>query len=114
MTGNQWLALGLLISRFVTVVLMYKVVVEQIRELKRKDYRELDGLRKTLLAGSIVLLLANFVPILIDSLGVFGKGSFSLLVLYVVSNNITTLFAAYLVLYNIRLAKRVKLMDKSR
>lgn len=111
MTANQIISLFLLVGRAATVALMVLVIRKQARVLHSKKYPELQQLRKWLLGGSIVILLGNLVPITIDLYGVFGKGSFSLLLAYVFSNNLTAMFSAYVMLYNLRLAERIKLDD---
>lgn len=112
MTTNQYISISLLIGRLVTIYIMVLVIRKQRRALKSTKYPELRDLRKTLLVGSVILLLANFVPVLIDTLGLFNKGSFGLLLAYVFSNNLTAIFAAYMLWYNLRLAERIKISDK--
>lgn len=111
MTANQKISLALLIGRLITVFIMAHVIRKQHGVLKAKNYPELNTLRKTLLLGSIIILLGNTVPIIIDVMGVLGKGSFSLLLAYVFSNNIIAIFSAYMLWYNISLSEKIKLIN---
>lgn len=110
MTVNQYIALGLLLGRIVTVILTAMVIRKQYRVLKTKKYPELKMLRRNLMLGTIILLIGNFIPIVIDTLGIFNRGSFSLLLAYVFSNNITAILASFMLWYNIRLSERTKLL----
>lgn len=103
MDANQWLALFLLFGRLGTVFFMLSVLRIQYKLKGIKD--AVSPLRKTMLWLSTTILLGNAVPIIIDTLGIFGKGSFGLLIAYVISNNITALLAAIMVWQVYRLAK---------
>lgn len=96
MTDTQIHALILLIGRLITVVFISFVIPKQYRLLKATNYPELRVLRKRLFLSSIVLLCGQFIPILIDVLGIFKIGSFNLLLIYVYSNNLTAILAAYM------------------
>lgn len=111
MTTNQKISLALLIGRAIVLYYMVRVVSKQYRVLKTKNYPELNQLRIRNLVFSAIILLGNIIPIIIDVMGIFGKGSFNLLLAYVFSNNITAIMSAYILWYNIRLAERIKIID---
>lgn len=93
---TRLIAVILLAGRLLTVIFVGLVIRLQIQLLKQNRGPELQWYRKSLLALTLILFIGNFVPIVIDSLGVFGKGSFSLLLLYVFSNNLTAMIAAFI------------------
>lgn len=112
MTANQWISLSLLIGRVIVIVILYYVIRKQYRVLHARNYPELNRLRRTLLLGSVIIICGNIVPVIIDTLGVFNMGSFGLLLAYVYSNNITAIFAAWVMWYNLNLAEKVQLIDE--
>ncbi len=112
MTANQYISIGLLLGRFISVTIMVTVIRKQWRSLRSKKYPELHPLRQRNLAGSIVLIAMNFAPILIDTYGVFGKGSFNLLLAYVFSNNLTAILYAYMLRSSLQLAERIIISDE--
>lgn len=111
MTANQYISIALLLGRGVVLYFMIKVIRKQHRVLKAKNYPELNELRQRNLVFSVIILLGNVVPILIDTLGIFGKGSFGLLLAYVFSNNITAMLSAYMLWSNLVLAEKIKIID---
>lgn len=111
MTTNQKISVVLLIGRLVTVMIMSFVIRKQWRALKSRKYPELRSLRQVLLIGSLVVSMGNILPIIIDVYGIFGKGSFGLLLAYVFSNNITAILAAVVTFYSLSLAERIKVID---
>ena len=112
MTANQKISLVLLLGRILTVYLMSLVIRKQSRFLKARSHPELYQLRRRLLLGSIVVLAGNVVPIVIDTMGVFNKGSFGLLLAYVFSNNLTAIISAYLLWSTIRLSEKLKVANE--
>lgn len=110
---NQKLSILLLIGRVITFIVMIGVTRKQYRVLKARNYPELRALRHTLLAGSLVVLAGNILPIVIDVMGVFRKGSFLLLLAYVFSNNITAMLSAFLLWYNLRLSEKIRVIEDS-
>jgi hypothetical protein len=113
MNANQKISLALLIGRLVTVYFMLLVVGKQYRVLKARNYPELKRLRTTLLTGSSIILAGNIIPIIIDTLGIFGAGSFALLLAYVFSNNLTAMLAAYMMWYSIRISEKTEVILKA-
>lgn len=111
MNTNQKISLALLVGRLITVIIMFMVARKQYQVLKVQNYPELTRLRRTLFLGSLIVLAGNILPVVIDVMGVFNRGSFGLLLAYVFSNNFTALLGAYLLWYNINLAERIKLID---
>jgi hypothetical protein len=109
MDGKQLISISLLIGRVITVTLLIQVARKQYRTLDTKSFPELHRLRVWLFTGTMIALFGNFIPILIDSYGVFNRGSFGLLLWYVYSNNITAILAAIAILGSIRLSERTKL-----
>lgn len=96
MDSNQVHALLLLIGRIVTLVLILLVIPKQYKLLKAKNQPEISYLRRRLFLSSVIMGAGQLVPIIIDVLGIFGKGSFGLLLLYVYSNNLTAMLGAYM------------------
>lgn len=94
--STKEISLLLLFGRLFTVLFVSLVIRLQVQLVKQNRGPELQWYRKSLLALTIVLLVGNFVPIVIDSYGILGKGSFGLLLLYVFSNNITAMIAAFI------------------
>lgn len=109
MDVNQKISLALLAGRLVTVFIMAMVIRKQHRVLRANNYPELRPLRIRLLIGSYIAMAGNIIPVMIDTMGLFGKGSFALLLAYVFSNNFTAILTAYLVWFNIRLSEKIKL-----
>lgn len=107
MDANQKISLGLLIGRLITVFIMIIVVRKQYGYLKAREYPELHQLRKVLLWGSLVILMGNIVPIIIDTFGLLGRGSFAWLLTYVISNNLTAMLSAYMMWYSIKLTEKI-------
>jgi hypothetical protein len=114
MDSNQIHALLLLIGRIITVIFIGNVVPKQYKLLKATNYPELRKLRKRLLQASVVLLVGQFIPILIDVLGIFQIGSLNLLLVYVYSNNLTAMLAAYIMWTVYRISEQTKLNDESK
>jgi hypothetical protein len=110
MNTNQKISLALLIGRLVSVSFMALVVSKQYKVLRAKNYPELKRLRTTLLVGSCIILAGNIIPIVIDTLGIFGMGSFALLLAYVFSNNLTAMLAAYMMWYSIRISEKTEVI----
>lgn len=88
---TKTISLLLLVGRIVTVLFIGMVVRLQWQLIKQNRGPELQWYRKSLFALSLAGLVGNFIPITIDAFGVFGKGSFGLLLLYVFSNNISAM-----------------------
>lgn len=112
MTANQYISIILLLGRIVCVFILSFVIRKQWRALKSKKYPELRVIRKLNLAGTITLLVMNFVPILIDVMGMFNKGSFTTLLAYVFSNNLTAILYSYMLWTGLRLAEKIIISDK--
>lgn len=110
MTANQYIAIVLLVGRLITVAITFVVIRKQYRVLRAKKYPQLKRLRRTLFAGSIIIMLGNVIPIIIDALGIVGKGSFNLLLAYVFSNNITAALSAYMTWYAIRISEKTEVI----
>lgn len=111
MDANQYIAIGLLLGRIICVVILSLVIRKQWRALRSKKYPELRSIRQLNLAGTIVLLVMNFIPILIDALGVFDKGNFATLLAYVFSNNLTAILYSFMLWTGLRLAEKIVLSD---
>lgn len=111
MTTNQYISMVLLLGRIVVLFYMLRVIRKQYRVLRAKNYPELNELRIRNLVFSAIILLGNVLPILIDVMGIFGIGSFGLLLAYVFSNNITAVASAYMLWHNLALAERIKIID---
>lgn len=94
MTSNQIISLILLIGRVVSTTFILLVSTRQWKLIKQNNRKELQWYRKLLFTLGIVLLAGQILPITIDTLGIFNKGSFNLLLFYVFSNNLTMLMAA--------------------
>lgn len=99
MTANQYHALALALGRVVTIVFVFLVARLQWRLIRQNKGPKLQVYRIILFSLSVILLLGNIFPLLLDIKGIFGKGSFLLLVLYVDSNAITALLAAVMMYY---------------
>lgn len=110
MTANQKIALALLIGRVIVLFLLSKVARKQWIALRSQEYPELRRLRIALLVGTVIIIAGNIMPVVIDVLGVFGKGSFGLLLAYVFSNNITAILTAYVMLYNLKLSEETEIV----
>lgn len=109
MDANQIHALLLLIGRIITVTFIALVLPKQHKLLKATNYPELRVLRKKLFLCSIVLLAGQFVPIIIDVLGIFQLGSFGLLLTYVYSNNLTAILASYMMWTVYKISEQTKI-----
>lgn len=94
MDANQWIALALLFGRGYTVWNIVQVIRHQWAIRKIAD--EYADLRKRMFILSFTVLVGNFIPILIDVFGLFGLGSFELLLAYVFSNNITAMILSFM------------------
>lgn len=93
---NTVISLLLLIGRLVGIYLMLRVLMIQLSLRKRKDH--VSNLRAVLMSLGIVIMLGNVIPVIIDVMGIFGKGSYGLLVAYAFSNNLTAVLAAFMIL----------------
>lgn len=102
------LSLILLFGRIASVVFISMTIRLQVKLIRSRRHNELNGLRKVLLASSCLILLGNVVPIIIDVNGIFGRGSFALLITYVLSNNITALLSAMLMWQIYRVSGKVQ------
>lgn len=98
MSANQIHSLVLLIGRLLTLYFILWVIPRQYKVFKTRmvSEPELRPIRGKLLLGHVVMALGQVVPITIDVFGLFNRGSFGLLLLYVYSNNFTALLSAYL------------------
>lgn len=112
MTANQIIAIFLLLGRAICILILSFVIRKQWRALRSKKYPELRVIRRLNLAGTITLLAMNFVPILIDVMGIFNKGSFATLLAYVFSNNITAILYSIMLWTGLRLAEKIIISDK--
>lgn len=97
----------LLIGRLITVIFILIVLINQIKLLRNNIFPELKPVRKRLFAMNVVLLLGQFIPITIDALGIWGRGSFNLLLAYVFSNNITAMIASIVTWDTYNLAAKI-------
>lgn len=111
MTANQYISIGLLVGRIVTVFIMSLVIRKQWRALKSRKYPQLRAIRIRNIWGSSILIAMNLVPITIDTFGIFNMGSFNLLLAYVFSNNLTAILYSYMLWTSIRLAEEIKISD---
>lgn len=112
MEANQYISLALLVGRFTCVYILSLVIRKQWRALRSKNYPELRPLREKNLLGTIILVIMNFFPIVLDTFGIFGRGSFSLLLAYVFSNNLSAILYSYMLWTSLRLAERIVISDE--
>lgn len=112
MDANQYLSLGLLIGRIICVHILFLVIRKQWRALRSKKYPELRSIRETNLIGTVILVCMNFIPIILDVFGLFGAGSYGLLLLYVFSNNLSAILYSYMLWTSLRLAEKIVLSDE--
>lgn len=99
MTINQKISLALLIGRMITVTFVGMTARLQWRLIKQNDGPELQVYRVILFSLTLILIFGNIIPIVIDVASLFNKGSLTLLVAYVFSNNITAMLAAVILWY---------------
>lgn len=111
MTANQYISIGLLLGRIICVSIMVLVIRKQWQVLWTKNYPELQPLRWRNLVGSIILIAMNFVPIIIDVMGVFNVGNFTILLMYVFSNNLTAILYSYMLWTSLKLAEKIVITD---
>lgn len=97
MEANQYIYIGLLLGRLVSVYILALVIRKQWRALRSKKYPELRPLREGNLLGSTVLIGANVIPIILDVFGIFNMGTFGLLLAYIFSNNISAMLYSYMI-----------------
>lgn len=88
------IAATLLVGRLITIWFIFIVFKKQLSLLRSKHHVELRPLRKILFGLSFITIAGNIIPVVIDTMGIFGKGSFGLLLAYVYSNNITAILSA--------------------
>lgn len=112
MEANQYISLVLLIGRIGALVILFAVLKKQRKALRAKSYPELRSIRIRNLAGTVVLMGMQILPITIDVFGLFNRGSFGLLLAYVFSNNLSALLYSYMLYSNIRLAERIVISDE--
>jgi hypothetical protein len=88
----------LLALRLITIFYIVRVIVKQIELFKYHIDTGLVRFRKTMLALSIVFLLGNIIPILMDSYYAFFEKVFDtndwVIVVYAISNTLMSLAAA--------------------
>lgn len=69
---TQTLAAVLLSLRIIAVILLVAVIIKQIKQL-RTTSTEYPAVRVTIFVLTIVLLLGQFIPILLDAVVTFGS-----------------------------------------
>lgn len=112
MDANQYISIGLLLGRILSVYILALVIRKQWRALRSKKYPELRPLREKNLIGTVILIGMNFIPILLDIFGIFSMGSFGLLLAYVFSNNLSAILYSYMLWTSLRLAEKIIISDR--
>lgn len=97
--ANQVISLVLLMGRAVTLLFVGLTIRYQRQLLRQNKGDRLQWYRRLLLSLAVVLFAGNIVPVVIDLAGLLHRGTFSLLLVYVFSNNLTAMLSAILTFY---------------
>lgn len=104
MTDIQVIAAILLTLRLVGDVFMLAVLRRQWHLFRYHIDESLRSFRKLLFAITIILLLGNCVPIVIDAIALLGMKLGDWLILYAVTNAVTAFLAALFIWILYRMA----------
>lgn len=107
----------LLFGRIISVVLISMVIRIQYRLLKENNPTSVQSIRRVLFSLAIVVLVSSFVPILIDTVTLFGELPRSnpapIGIAYAFSNCISAIIASYLLWYLYKISAKEKLATDS-
>lgn len=96
----------LLVGRLVAMSFLMTVAATQYRLLRSNVYPELQNLRATLFILTVVVMLSQVYPIVIDIYGIFDRATPGMIIFYAFSNNGSAVLTSIMLWTIYRIANR--------